>query len=188
MARIPMTDDEHGGLIRHLEQAWQDRGLPQSIYSSFTRAAEDICESPIERTMLAELLFCSFGYYDDVNRILTTEHVLNGYRFDHDSAVIIPQFVHPRLNYRLDFLVVLNPRHAAVETAPSFAVECDGHDFHEKTKDQAARDKRRDRDIQALGIPVFRFTGSEIHKDIQACVRQLDGYGSSVLEKLWGLP
>jgi len=41
-------------------------------------------------------------------------------------------------------------------------VECDGHDFHEKTKQQASSDRRRDRELQAAGFPVFRFTGSDV--------------------------
>jgi very-short-patch-repair endonuclease len=45
-------------------------------------------------------------------------------------------------------------------------VECDGHDFHERTKEQARRDKERDRSIQALGYKVFRFTGSEVYSDV----------------------
>ena len=49
-------------------------------------------------------------------------------------------------------------------------VECDGHDFHEKTKEQAARDKKRDRDLQALGYRVLRFSGSEIYRDVNACI------------------
>lgn len=47
-------------------------------------------------------------------------------------------------------------------------VECDGHEFHEKTKAQAARDKKRDRYLQSEGYPVLRFTGSEIYRDPQA--------------------
>jgi hypothetical protein len=41
-------------------------------------------------------------------------------------------------------------------------IECDGHDFHEKTREQATKDKSRDRDLLNLGYPVMRFTGSEI--------------------------
>lgn len=47
-------------------------------------------------------------------------------------------------------------------------IECDGHDFHERTKEQAARDRKRDRDLQQLGFNVLRFTGSEIWKDPMA--------------------
>lgn len=44
-------------------------------------------------------------------------------------------------------------------------VECDGHEFHEKTKEQAAKDKWRDRQFAELGYRVLRFSGSEIYKD-----------------------
>jgi very-short-patch-repair endonuclease len=48
-------------------------------------------------------------------------------------------------------------------------VECDGHQFHEKTKEQVSRDKKRDRDLQTAGYKVFRFSGSEISNDPIAC-------------------
>jgi very-short-patch-repair endonuclease len=49
------------------------------------------------------------------------------------------------------------------------AVECDGHDFHERTKQQAEHDKKRDRFFAAEGITVLRFTGTEIHRNARAC-------------------
>lgn len=52
-------------------------------------------------------------------------------------------------------------------------IECDGHNFHERTKEQAAHDKRRDRELLLAGYPVMRFTGSEIFKDVTACVAQI---------------
>jgi len=52
------------------------------------------------------------------------------------------------------------------------AIECDGHDFHERTKEQASRDRARDRALQAEGIAVFRFTGSDIHWDADACAQE----------------
>ena len=33
-------------------------------------------------------------------------------------------------------------------------MECDGHDFHERTKEQASSDKKRDRSLQAAGFLV----------------------------------
>lgn len=53
-------------------------------------------------------------------------------------------------------------------------VECDGHDFHERTKEQAAKDKSRDRWFGDQRIEVMRFTGSEIHKDPKDCVDQIE--------------
>ena len=49
------------------------------------------------------------------------------------------------------------------------AVEIDGHEFHQKTKEQAERDHRRDREFARRGIFVLRFTGSEVFRDPFGC-------------------
>lgn len=53
------------------------------------------------------------------------------------------------------------------------AIELDGHEFHERTKEQAARDKSRDRKLTELGYRVVRFTGSEVWKDPVDCCWQV---------------
>ena len=73
-------------------------------------------------------------------------------------------------SYRVDFLFI---GYCFEEALAIVAVECDGHDFHEKNKEQAARDKSRDRDLALMGIQVMRFTGSEIHRDAVRCVKQV---------------
>lgn len=71
--------------------------------------------------------------------------------------------------YRADFLLwFVSGKHSA-----GLVIECDGHAFHERTKEQASRDKRRDREIFAAGYPVLRFTGSEIYADPVDCARQV---------------
>lgn len=72
--------------------------------------------------------------------------------------------------YRVDFVVWYyrdTPDQIAV------VVECDGHDFHERTKEQARRDKSRDRFLQARGYFVLRFTGSELWADPAECVSEV---------------
>lgn len=71
--------------------------------------------------------------------------------------------------YRVDFLLWF----ARGREVRGIAVECDGHNFHEKTKEQAARDKKRDREINVAGFPVLRFTGSEIFRDPVGCADQV---------------
>ncbi len=45
------------------------------------------------------------------------------------------------------------------------AVELDGYEFHEKTKEQAMSDKERDRNLQQADYFVARFSGSEVYAD-----------------------
>lgn len=73
-------------------------------------------------------------------------------------------------DYRADFFIAYPHGLSAVA---GIVVECDGHEFHEKTKQQAARDKARDRAIQCEGYRVFRFTGSEIWRNPIVCAQEV---------------
>lgn len=53
----------------------------------------------------------------------------------------------------------------------NFIIEIDGHQWHEKTKEQAAKDKMKDRVyLKNNSIPI-RFTGSEVYHDPFNCVK-----------------
>lgn len=71
---------------------------------------------------------------------------------------------------RADFLFTVTSDDGVISR---LVVECDGHEFHERTKEQAERDRSRDRALQERGYTVFRFTGSELHRDAFACARQV---------------
>lgn len=77
---------------------------------------------------------------------------------------IAPQY--PVGRYKLDFLLSM---HFGGQCVSCLGVEVDGHEFHQKTKQQVERDRCRDRYIMSQGIPVVRFTGSEVYRDAEAC-------------------
>lgn len=54
----------------------------------------------------------------------------------------------------------------------NLAVECDGHTYH-KTKEQAARDRQRDRDLRLEGYDVVRFAATEIMDDPEECALEV---------------
>lgn len=87
---------------------------------------------------------------------------------DEAKMLIAPQFKWGK--YRIDFMVLLKG------FDQQFFIECDGHEFHERTKEQAERDRAKDREIQAAGIPILRFTGREIHRDPFSCVLQIQKF------------
>lgn len=64
-------------------------------------------------------------------------------------------------SYKID--LVLRSPHGAV------AIECDGHEFHERTKQQASSDRARDRELLEMGLATIRFTGSDIHNYPREC-------------------
>ncbi len=110
-------------------------------------------ESPIERTLLVAILTAApaleRGVGAETCRIgawaLTAQRYAGRYRLD----------------------LALESRFGGL------AIEADGHDFHERTKDQAAHDRRRDRVLQSAGWIVLRFTGAEIWRDADACAGEV---------------
>lgn len=151
-----------------------------------------LCESPVESTMIVALALRGIEL---VGRI-----EINGLRIGGPSSYPATVLIIPQANigaYRADVLVTVQGgefllddarqcvkdhegRQVIVDDRISVTaiVECDGHDYHERTKEQAARDKSRDRAVQALGHRLFRFAGSEVYANPIACARQ-------VVDALW---
>ena len=120
---------------------------------------EPVCESPIEVVFGSAFHLCCalHGTPLQVLRDLTGSIG--------DGPFIVPQFTVGR--YRADFLLGVGADRGRLSRC--VIVECDGHDFHEKTKEQAARDKARDRELLVSVAKVIRFTGSEMHSKPYEC-------------------
>lgn len=136
------------------------------------------CESPIEKAFLgafvclAQQEFGGVEVYEASGRIHDSETpVVFGTINPLRNVAIYCQ--PPAPPYRVDFMVLLVQRHEGKVKKRGIVIECDGHDFHEKTKEQASRDKKRDREIQKMGFPVLRFSGSDIWKDAAACAQEI---------------
>lgn len=75
----------------------------------------------------------------------------------------------PQVNaggYRLDFAFTM-PSVPLLKVA----IELDGHDYH-SSQEQINYDTARDRALLRTGWQVVRFTGSQINRDCEGCVRE----------------
>jgi len=133
-------------------ESWQNY-VGTVAYSDAVCDVDCQVSSAPEMTPIEQILF------------FTMKTILPGY-----GIAVSPQHVIGK--YRVDFLLEGDGRHlfGTKNILSQIVIECDGHDFHEKTKDQATRDKKRDRELQSLGFKVFRFSGSEIWKTNGQCV------------------
>jgi very-short-patch-repair endonuclease len=78
------------------------------------------------------------------------------------DIVLHPQYALERFRY--DFAVRANGR-----TKPVLLIECDGKDFH-SSAEQQANDRLKDAAASNAGIRLIRFSGSEIHRDVDDCI------------------
>lgn len=127
----------------------------------------DRCESPIEARLLGALRWSYLGYNPHGVLSVRGREAFDPQEGESEAGIVylVPQF--DLAGYRIDIMVYAGDR---LGGWVPLAIECDGHDFHDRTKEQAARDRRRDRALNAVGITTARFTGSEIHNDVMACV------------------
>lgn len=107
-------------------------------------------------------MFASSDYYPD----------------DRFWEIMVPQVevATPSGLFRVDF--------ALLDRTSRIAIELDGHDFHERTKEQAQRDKARDRALTRAGWRVVRFTGSEVFADANRCFDEALALCHSLRERL----
>ena len=133
---------------------------------------ENVAESPIEKILCSAICLARSGQlisawvpFKENEKFKMSMSELFTECFE---EIVLNEKVYElgKVKYRIDI---------AIYTAHGLkiAVECDGHEFHERTKEQAKRDKEKDRWLQQNGWFVARFTGSEIYKDPFAVVEQL---------------
>jgi very-short-patch-repair endonuclease len=131
-------------------------------------------ESPIEAMFGAWVVLFGSDGYNDVRFHFGPES-----RFDPEWGTnFVPQV--DIAKYRADFLFKV----CLKGSFRMLAVECDGHDYHERTAAQAERDRSRDRRLLMNGVHVLRFTGREIVRDVAACVDDLSMALSRLAEEL----
>lgn len=129
-------------------------------------------DSPIERLMAAALYAQAkhgFGEHHSFARFCWRDQsdIESGDAPGDELLHIVVQA--PVLTFRVDFLIVAK----GWQEERKIVVECDGHDFHERTKEQAERDRSRDRKMTEAGYTVLRFTGREIYRDPIKCAEQV---------------
>jgi hypothetical protein len=93
--------------------------------------------------------------------------------------------------YRVDFEVApvsedhYEPLRSFGYTRPRIAIELDGHDFHERTKEQVAHRNARDRALQQAGWRMLHYSGSELVRDPGAAVFQVLDACFKVWDEAW---
>ncbi len=125
-----------------------------------------LCESPIERSMLAALVTGDWGDMGAVPPVVHDATKGSKENMPLAPVVIVPQLAFVRM--RLDFgVVVIKDRRRQI-----VAIECDGKQFHQ----DAVKESDRVAYLRSWDIPTFKFTGSELHDDaINAADRVIAG-------------
>lgn len=83
------------------------------------------------------------------------------------STVILPQSKNNTIaGYRPDFII-------CADGCTNFLIEIDGYEWHEKTKEQAITDRKKDRAYLKNGYIPIRFLGSEVFHNVNDCIKEM---------------
>jgi very-short-patch-repair endonuclease len=175
-----------GGIDKLSEQIAER--LAADMRSHFDRLGL-VVSSPIERLLEMAIYHrvmkfpydpYAFDYVDTSQRDEGLEQAIarSSARIGNEALLLVRQC--RLLDWPADYVVVV-----LSDPNKFIVVECDGHDFHERTKEQAARDRSRDRRLQAAGHHVLRFTGSEIYRDPMKCAEEVLDRANEIYWKAW---
>lgn len=173
------------------------RGLLDKIRAQICSAVDDemswrehdpsvFGDSPIERLMALSLEFAvRFGLteFTHFHETKNLENLTNLKRLCDEGIFHTTKencfFLRSQCQYdkwRVDFVAttfVVDNYETNEGSWRDLIIECDGHEFHERTKQQAARDRSRDRMALSDGFPLLRYTGSEIWNDPLGCAQEV---------------
>lgn len=132
--------------------------------------AEQFTESPIETAFAVAFEWVCRYYFMDFyiqkdGLLLDAENLHNG---SNSWVYMEPQA--KISEFRVDFLITFSTGHRKHQ---NMIVECDGHNFHDRTPEQASRDRERDRSLTSSGYRVYRFTGTDLNRRPIECVTEL---------------
>lgn len=117
------------------------------------------CESPIEQLLSLHLTDLRISF-NDWNPFIEVSQIGRNQEIKCKNGK----------KYRLDFYFIVNYKN---QETKYFGIECDGFEFHQKTKEQVQYDNQRQRDLQNEGIEIIRFSGSEIWKNPIKCAKEV---------------
>ena len=94
---------------------------------------------------------------------------------------LIPQYVtNTKEAYRSDFAfetdIIEKDGNLKFKEWFCLLIECDGHEYHNSSKDQVARDNKRDYELKKLGYDILHFSGSQIYRDPIGCAKDVYSY------------
>lgn len=148
------------GPQRTLAELAEERGEPGEVWSAANDSARDQ-PSPLEARLLGALL--DDGHFRPMR---ASSDLIMGWGAHGLLVRQLPVTRATRRHYA-DF-AILAPRRDLF-----LAIEVDGREWHERTREQVERDRQRERRLTAAGWTVVRFAGREVWRDARGCAEEL---------------
>lgn len=116
-------------------------------------------KSPIEQIFITAFsIYCKYTNKEEIYLLSQKEVTCNDKKYFVDFSFEAD-----------DYLADLTLGNKIKNTNFKLAIECDGYEFHQKTKEQVKQDNEREFDLKMAGYDVLRFSGTQIFNNPIKC-------------------
>lgn len=142
-------------------------------FADFLYTKDNIAKmSPIE--IIFSVAFSIYKEFTPHNSI-ADRIIKNGFLYSQETIKIndknyIPDFLFVAADSDFEFNEIGKIKNVKV------VVECDGHEFHHKNKEQVTHDNEREYNLKVAGYDVIRFSGSQVHNNPLECAQKAYEY------------
>lgn len=126
-------------------------------YFGYIMGDYSLCKSPIEKILFVAI---DFVYLLRSQELPMFDEITPQYEINDGGKT-----------YFVDFFLLF-----ASKELIKIVVECDGYEFHQKTKQQVKHDNEREMRIKLLGYDVLRFSGTQIYENPIKCANDIFDY------------
>ncbi|WP_298393725.1 endonuclease domain-containing protein [Flavobacterium sp.] len=146
-----------------IDDHYKNDSLCLNCKYQFSRACETclfVLQSPLERKLFIELKKTYINFQTQQGLNYNGDFIsMEGKSYDNENN-----------NFKnvltiVDFYIYKGDIKLCVYT--------DGHTYHERTEEQAQRDRNIDRKLQELGFKVLRYTGKEVNENIDKIISDI---------------
>lgn len=129
-------------------------------------------------------VFCN-KYKSPIEAIFITAFELYIKLNNKEQILLLPQreICTENKKYVVDFEFETDEYVNQFNTNKKVIIECDGHQFHQKTKEQVTKDNKREYDLKMTGYQILRFSGSQIYNEPFKCAEDTYNFIMKCIEE-----
>ena len=144
----------------------------ESFYPEFWN--DESIKSPIEQIFITAFeIYCKYNNKEDIYLFPQKEVICNEKKYYIDFEFKAD-----------DYLTQLLLGEKIKNYNFKLAIECDGYEFHQKTKEQVQKDNEREYDLKMAGYEVLRFSGTQIYNNPLKCAEDTYNYIMKKIEEV----
>lgn len=177
---------------RSINKAYEDTELYLELFSEAPKKVQQLLMMPLTIEAFYPDYWNDESIKSPIEQIFITAFEIYCKYNNKESIYLFPQreVIYNEKKYYIDFefksdyylsCLVLGDK--IKNHKLKLAIECDGYEFHQKTKEQVQKDNEREYDLKMAGYEILRFSGTQIYNNPLKCAEDTYNYIMKKIEE-----